>query len=159
MAKPIEHVLVFNDKPTSFKKDFCIIETDVVYYLLRTLKYNEFKYIMTLLMTRNKYALSNKVISRRTGIDGSKFPAIRRSLQEKGFIEYQPYVYIAVRYQYIKALARNESPKLYGNSKLTLEDIEELYKQVYEEDEVLAQENEEAQENEIEQTYPDSFVF
>ena len=132
MARKFEHVVVFNDKPGSFKSNYLCIETFVVYYLMRHLQWTEFKYIMALLMTRNKYAPSNKLICTCTGLDQSKFTKIRKSLMEKGFIDYVPNTYVAVRYNYIRSLAYQEMPKLYGNKNVSEEELEEMYQELVE---------------------------
>ena len=133
--------VVFNDKPSRFEKNFLVIENEVVYYLMRTLKQNEFKYIMTLLMTQNKFALPLRTISDKTGIPQCKISAIRDGLVQKGLIDYSPYGYIVVRYGYIQQLAMADvDNRKIRKKELTNNEVEEIESQLKELGDLLDEE-------------------
>lgn len=139
--------VVFNDKPTKFNGNFFVIETFVLYYLLKVLKLNELRYILALLMTQNKFSLATTTIVNRTGLTRTKLIETRQSLIEKGFIDFNPYGYTLVKYNYIRELALKEFDGTKNNKvSLSKEEIEEIENQLIEIGDMVVDEDDEKKE-------------
>ena len=72
-------IIVFNDKPSRFDKNFFVVENEVICYLIRNLTLNEFRYMLILLMTQNRRALPLSIVTEKTGMPKQKITEIRNS--------------------------------------------------------------------------------
>lgn len=127
MGRGYSACTIFNDKPSKFTNAFFVVENTVLNYLMRTLTQNELRYMLAILMTKNKFPLALQAICDRTGISKSKIWQVRDSLVKKGFIDYNPYGYIIVRYGYIRQLALEDEERIEREkSRMKEEELNEI---------------------------------